>query len=139
MKNSKGVLLSLVAFTLLLSGCKTTKDSSSNSSTSSTTSSSSSIKSSIFESTTSSSSSINLSTFESTTSTNSSTSSSSTSSSSDTSKVDPYEEALINTKYYNLVSSTSSKIYEIHQEDFYYSAPYFTAYFIPEEEGEYYH
>ena len=124
MKNSKGVLLSLVAFTLLLSGCKTTKDSSSNSSTSSTTSSSSSI---------------NLSTFESTTSTTSSTSSSSTSSSSDTSKVDPYEEALINTKYYNLVSSTSSKIYEIHQEDFYYSAPYFTGYFIPEEEGEYYH
>jgi hypothetical protein len=53
--------------------------------------------------------------------------------------VNPFEEALKNTKYYNLVSSTSSKIYEIHQEDFYYSAPYFTGYFIPEAGGNYYH
>ena len=40
-----------------------------------------------------------------------------------------YEEALKNTKYYNLTSSTSTKIYEIHEEDFYYSSPYFTGYF----------
>ena len=136
MKNNKILILSLVASTMLVYGCnKTTSESSNKVSTSS----SSTISTTL--STSSSTSSSSLSTFDSTSSSTSSSSSSkeSTSSSSETPKVDIYEEALINTKYYNLVSSTSSKIYEIHQEDFYYSAPYFTGYFIPEEEGEYYH
>ena len=53
--------------------------------------------------------------------------------------INPYEKALENTIYYNLVSSSSSKIYEIYLEDFYYSSPYFTGYLIPEPGSNYFH